>query len=327
MKRPRIAILDDCQRVALSSADWSGTARRAEIEVFTEPLGSEDEAAAALASFEAIVLMRERTPFPASLISRLPSLRFIALAGTRTNTLDVAACSERRITVSHTTAASSTATAELAFGLIVACARGFRKSFANMASAQWQDGVPLGLPLTGKRLGIVGLGVLGREVARMGLAFRMDVVAWSPNLSDEVACSHGVQRVEKDVLFSTSDVVTLHLALSERTRHVVSRVALDAMKSGSILINTARAGLVDSDALLETLQAGRITAGLDVFDTEPLEPDHPLRSLPNVVLTPHLGYVVKDVFDHYYGDIVASINAWLDGKPIRILNPDGQRAG
>ena len=320
-----IAVLDDYQRVALSCADWSGLATRARIQPFHEPWTSEDEAAQALEPFDVIVLMRERTPFPATLIERLPRLRLIALTGTRTNTLDIAACTRRGILISHTTTNPSTATAELAIGLMVACARSLRQGFASMAQGQWQSGVPMGLPLAGKRLGVLGLGLLGKEVARIGLAFRMDVVAWSQNMTGEAAAAQGVRRVEKEELFATSDVVSLHVALSARTRLIVGPTEIAAMKRGAILINTARAGLVDSQALLAALQAGRISAGLDVYDTEPLPAGHVLRSLPNVVLTPHLGYVVDDVFSYYYRDIVEDIEAWIGGNAIRILNPDAQR--
>jgi phosphoglycerate dehydrogenase-like enzyme len=325
MTQTSIAILDDYQRVALSCADWSGLSARARVEVFHEPMTTEDELARALEPYEVIVLMRERTPFPASLIERLPRLRFIALTGTRTNTLDIAACTGRGILISHTTTNPSTATAELAIGLMLACARNLRQGFDNMARGKWQSGVAMGRPLAGQRLGVLGLGLLGREVARVGLALRMDVVAWSQNMTPEAAAAQGVRRVEKHELFATSDVVSLHLALSARTRQVVGKEDLAAMKQGAIFINTARAGLVDSAALLAALQAGRISAGLDVFETEPLPADHVLRSLPNVALTPHLGYVVADVFSYYYRDIVEDIEAWLAGKPIRLLNPDAAR--
>jgi len=321
MENPAIAILDDYQKVALSSADWSALSRRARIKVFHEPWAGEDALAQALEPFEIIVLMRERTPFPASLIARLPRLKLIALTGTRTNTLDVDACTARGIVISHTSGNPSTATAELSFALILACARSLPQAFASMAGGRWEDGVPMGLPLAAKRLGILGLGHLGTEVARMGLAFRMEVVAWSENLTPERAASHGVRRVDKAELFATSDVVSLHLALSARTRGIVGRSELMAMKQGAILVNAARAGLVDGPALMSVLQSGRITAGLDVFDTEPLPPRHPLRGMANVVLTPHLGYVVNDVFAYYYRDVIEDIDAYLAGKPIRVLNP------
>lgn len=319
---PAIAILDDYQKVALASADWGPLAAKATIRVFHDPWTDEDAIAAALQPFQIVVLMRERTPFPASLIKRLPNLRMIALTGTRTNTLDVAACTARGILISHTAGNPSTAAAELAFALILACARALSHAFGNMAAGRWEDGIPMGVPLAGKRLGVLGLGHLGKEVARMGLAFRMEVVAWSQNLTAEAAAAQGCRLVGKDELFASADVVSLHLALSERTRGVVGRDELAAMKRGAIFVNTARAGLVDQPALMEALRARRIVAGLDVYDTEPLPSDHPLRSLPNAILTPHLGYVVNDVFEHYYRDIIEDIDAYLLGKPIRVLNPD-----
>lgn len=320
--RPAVAILDDYQKVALASADWSALAAKTTIRVFHDPWQDEDAIAAALAPFQIVVLMRERTPFPASLIARLPNLRLIALTGTRTNTLDVAACTQRGILISHTAGNPSTAAAELAFGLILACARALPQAYRNMASGRWEDGIPMGMPLAGKRLGVLGLGHLGKEVARMGVAFRMEVIAWSQNLTAEAAAAHGCRLVGKQELFATADVVSLHLALSDRTREVVGRDEIAAMKPGAILVNTARAGLVNQSALMDALQARRIVAGLDVYEQEPLPADHPLRTLPNAVLTPHLGYVVNDVFEHYYRDIIDDIEAYLAGEPIRVLNPD-----
>lgn len=323
MTRPAIAILDDYQDVALSCADWSGLAKRAKIKAFQDPwTGGEDQIVRALEPFDIVVLMRERTPFPASLIARLPNLRLIALTGFRTTTLDVAPCTERGILITHTTQNPSTAAAELAFALILACARGLPRAFANMAAGGWEE-MPMGVPLIGKRLGILGLGHLGSQVAQFGQAFKMDVVAWADDLTPESAAAHHVRMVDKAELFATSDVVTLHLVLSyPRSAGIVGRKELMAMKPGAIFINAARAGLVDQEALMDVLKAGRITAGLDVYDVEPLPADHPLRKMPNVVLTPHLGYVVEDVFEYYYRDIVEDIEAYLDGRPMRILNPD-----
>jgi phosphoglycerate dehydrogenase-like enzyme len=326
MTTPAIAILDDYQNVALGAADWRGLEARARIAVFHEPWPSEDALVAALAPFDILVLMRERTPFPASVIARLPNLRLIALTGARTNTLDVAACTARGIPVTHTTINPSTGAAELAFALILACARGLPRAFTNMASGRWEEDVRMGMPLVGKRLGILGLGQLGGEVARFGLAFKMDVVAWSDDMTPAAAAAHNVRMVDKAELFATSDIITLHLVLSKpRSWHTVGRAELMSMKRGAILINAARAGLVDTDALMDVLTEGRIMAGLDVYDIEPLPPDHPLRKMPNVVLTPHLGYVVDDVFTYYYRDIVEDIEAWLDGRPIRILDPEALR--
>ena len=322
MARPRVAIIDDYHGVALKSADWSGVQKLAEIQVFNDPIGNDDDLAKALAPFDVIALMRERTPFPASLIERLPNLRLIALTGNRTTTLDIDACTRRGVVISYTTTTSSAATAELAFGLILACARALTQADANMRNGEWQRGLPMGIPLYGKRLGIVGLGKLGSRVAKFAQAFGMEVVAWSQNLTDEAAEAQGVRRLEKFNLFGSSDVISVHLALSARSRGIIGKAELAQMKPGAILVNTARGPLIDEDALLEVLSTGRITAGLDVFNIEPLPADHALRSLPNVVLTPHLGYVVGDAFEHFYRESVKNVEAFLRSGPINVLNPE-----
>jgi phosphoglycerate dehydrogenase-like enzyme len=316
----RVAVLDDTQKVALAAADWSALQARAEVVVFDGSFANEDDAATRLAPFEILVPMRERTPFPASLIARLPKLRLIAMTGARAPTFDIAACTARGILVCNTGINTTAATAELAFGLILAAARALPRADAALRSGGWHDGVPLGTVLEGKRLGIVGLGKLGSRVARYGQAFGMEVVAWSQNLTDEAATTGGVRRVEKTELFATSDVVSLHLVLSDRTRGIVGRAELDAMKDGAILVNTARGAIVEEAALLESLRSGRIRAALDVFDREPLPCDHPLRALSNVVLTPHLGS--QHVFEEFYRDSIENIHAFLDGHPIRMVNPE-----
>lgn len=322
-QQPQIAIIDDSQSVALAAADWDSLRPQASITVFRQAFASEDAAADVLAPFQIIVPMRERTPFTASLIGRLPNLKMIALTGARAVTLDTAACTAAGILICTTAGDRVTAaTAELAFGLMLACARAVPLADASMRSGGWHEGVPLGTVLSGGRLGIVGLGRLGARVATYGAAFGMEVVAWSQNLTDEAAVAGGARRVGKAELFATSDVVSLHLVLSERTRHVVGAAEIDAMKPGAILVNTSRGPLVDLPPLLAALREGRIRAGLDVFDAEPLAADHPLRKLPNVVLTPHLGYSTKPVFAQFYGDCVANIAAFLDGAPIRMMNPE-----
>lgn len=318
----RIAITDDYQQVARTAADWRAVEALAAVTVFTRPWRDEDEIVHALAPFEVVVLMRERTAFPERLIARLPKLALVAMTGHRTTTLDIAECTRRGIVVSHTTANPSSAPAELAFALILACARALPRAFANMAGGAWEEGVPLGIPLEGRRLGIVGLGKLGARVARYGAAFGMEVVAWSQNLTAEAALAHGAHRVDKVELFATADAVTVHLALSDRTRGVVGRAEIAALKDGAIFVNTSRGALVDEPALVEAVRAGRIVAGLDVFDAEPLPSDHPLRSLPNAVLTPHLGYVVADTMARFYGEAAENVLAFLRGAPIRIANPE-----
>ena len=321
MARPKIAIIDDYQDVALASADWSAVAARADITTFTRPWRGDDEIAATLAPFDVVVLMRERTAFPARLLARLPNLKLVAMTGNRTSTLDLAACKALGVTVSHTEGNPSSAPAELAFALILACARDLPRAHANVVAGAWEDGIPMGVPLEGKRLGIVGLGKLGSKVARYGQAFGMDVVAWSTNLTDERAGAQGVRRVDKRVLFETSDAVSVHLPLSERSLGIVGAAEINAMKPGAIFVNTSRGPLVDEAALIAALRGGRIVAGLDVFDAEPLPAGHPFTTLRNVVLTPHLGYVVADSMQRFYRQSVENIVAWLDGRPIRVADP------
>lgn len=323
MPRPAIAILDDSQSVALAAADWSPLRERATLTVFKEPFANEDEAATALEPFQIIVPMRERTAFTASLIARLPNLKMIALTGVRAATLDSAACTAAGIMICNTAGDRvSPATAELAFGLVLACSRAIPLADSTMRTGGWHAGVPLGTVLAGGRLGIVGLGRLGARVAAYGAAFGMEVVAWSQNLTDEAAIAGGAKRVSKDELFATSDAISLHLVLSERTRQVVGSAEIDAMKSGAILVNTSRGPLIDTGPLMTALREGRVRAGLDVFDHEPLPADHSLRRLPNVILTPHLGYSTEPVFAQFYGESVANIAAFLDGKPVNVMNPD-----
>jgi phosphoglycerate dehydrogenase-like enzyme len=318
----RIAVLDDTQDVAERSADWSLLKGRAEVEIFRSPFRDEDEAAQTLAPFQIIVPMRERTPFPASLIGRLPNLRMIALTGVRAPSLDVPACTARGVLVCNTAMNSAAATAELALALMLACARSIPRADAAMRSGGWHEGVPLGHALAGKQLGIVGLGKLGSRVAGYGKALGMEVVAWSQNLTEEAATAKGVRHVAKEELFATSDVVSLHLVLSDRTRSLVGAAELAAMKDGAILVNTSRGPIVDGTALLAELRRGRIVAGLDVYDQEPLAADSPLRKLQNAVLTPHLGYAVKPVFEQIYSESVENIAACLNGRPIRVVNPE-----
>lgn len=322
---PRVAVLDDTQDVARASADWAVLDGRAEVTILDTSFANEDDAARRLEPYAILVPMRERTPFPASLLARLPRLKLIALTGQRAPTLDVSACTERGILVCNTGMNSTAATAELAFGLILACARAIPKADAAMRSGGWHGGVPIGSVLDGKRLGIVGLGKLGARVGGYGRAFGMELVAWSQNLTDATAAQHGARRIEKDELFATSDVVSLHLVLSDRTRAIIGRSELSSMKDQAILVNTARGPLVEEAALLDTLRAGSIRAGLDVFDREPLPAGHALRELSNVVLTPHLGYAASHVFEQVYRESVENIVAFLDGAPIRMLNPEAVR--
>jgi phosphoglycerate dehydrogenase-like enzyme len=323
MTLPRIAILDDSQNVAEAAADWSRLKGRAQMMVLREPFASEDATAEALAAYDIIVPMRERTPFPASLVNRLANLRMIALTGPRSPSLDIAACTARGVVVCNTGGVhSSAATAELAFALILAGARGLGDGHANMRNGLWHEGLPLGFAIGGKTLGVIGLGKLGSKVAAYARAFGMNVVAWSQNLTAEAASAAGCRLVGKDDLLAASDVVTIHLVLSERSRGLVGAREIERMKPGALLVNTSRGPIVDEPALLAALHAGRIRAALDVYDREPLPADHPLRKAPNVTLAPHLGYGSDAVFRQFYGESLENIEAFLAGRPMRVMNPE-----
>jgi phosphoglycerate dehydrogenase-like enzyme len=323
MTLPRIAILDDSQTVAEASADWSRLKGRADVTVMREPFASQDAAVAALLAYDIIVPMRERTPFPASLINRLPNLRMVALTGPRSPSLDVAACTARGVVVCNTGGEhSSLATAELTFGLILAGARGLGEGHANMRNGRWHENLPLGFALGGKTLGVIGLGKLGLRVAKYAQAFGMNVIAWSQNLTAEAAAAAGCQRVEKDALLAAADVISIHLVLSDRSRGLIGARELGLMKPGAMLVNTSRGPIVDETALVAALQAGTIRAALDVYDQEPLPAGHPFRSAPNLTMAPHLGYGSDAVFRQFYGESLENIEAFLAGKPIRVMNPE-----
>jgi len=321
----RLAILDDYQRLALKSADWDRLRRKGcEISVFHEAFASADDAAAKLAPFEILVLMRERTPFARALIERLPMLKFISLTGLRAASLDMRACSERKVPISNTGPGRSTAvTAELAFCLILSAARDFAKAERGMRAGRWHEGLRGGTLLEGKRLGVLGLGKLGSRVGGYAKAFGMEVVAWSQNLTPERAQEAGAAMVSKDELLRTSDFITIHLVLSERTRGLVGAAELALMKPGATLVNTSRGPIVDEKAMIEALRSGRLAhAALDVYEREPLPRDHPLLGMDNVTLCPHLGYVSDEVMQSFYGDCVENVGAWLEGKPVRVANPE-----
>jgi len=318
----KVAVLDDWQGVARPSADWAPLEARAEVVFFPEAFATEDAAAAALASFDIILSMRERTPLPASLIGRLPKLRMLGITGKQNASLDLAACGAHGIVVSNTTTAGggSAATAELALGLLIAAARGIPAGDAAIRRGGFQDGVPVGIGLAGKTLGVIGLGRLGSHMVRFGHALGMTVLGWSQNLTPEAAAAAGAAYATKEELLARSDAVSLHLVLSPRSRGIVGRRDLAAMKPGAILINTSRGPLIDEAALVEAVASGRIVAALDVFDREPLPPDHPLRQAPNTVLTPHLGYGVAETWAEFYPQSVENALAFLDGKPIRVIS-------
>jgi len=318
--KTRVAVLDDWQSVAKSSADWSRLSERAEVVFFEEPFKDADAIAKALAGFEIIIAMRERTRFPKELIERLPKLRMIALTGGRTWTMDFDALNARGIVVSHTGGTHSTAaTAELALGLLLSAARHIPRADASVRKGGFQGGVPVGQVLEGKTLGVIGLGKIGSKMARYGQALGMRVLAWSQNMTDEKAAAAGARRVDKATLLSEPDAISLHLVLSDRTRGIIGAQDLARMKPGAILVNTSRGPLVDEAALVERLRTGKLIAALDVYPQEPLPADHPLRSLPNTVLTPHLGYCTREVYSQFYGDSIENVLAFLDGKPMRVL--------
>lgn len=314
----RIAVLDDYQRVALRYADWSVLGEACSVEVFDHHLGNENEAAEALRDFDVLCMMRERMPLPGALIERLPKLKLVVVTGARTQSIDLDAAVRRGVTVCHTRGGESkNATPELAWALILACARSLPGEHQRIRQGEWQHSV--GTALGGKTLGLVGLGHIGSRMARIAQAFEMDVLAWSPNLTLERASACGARRVEKEELFTASDVVSIHLVLGESTRGLVGADDLARMKPEAILVNTARGPIVNEAALIDALKAGGIRAGLDVFDVEPLPADHPFRSLPNLVTTPHLGYVTEGTYRFFFEDTVENIRAWSEGRPLRIL--------
>jgi phosphoglycerate dehydrogenase-like enzyme len=318
----KIAVLDDWQHVARGSADWAPLQARAEIVFFHAPPGDEDEVAARLAEFDIIMAMRERTPFPASLVRRLPRLKMFSLPGHRARLIDMAEMTRRGITVCTTGGGDSGAsTAELALALMLAAARGVAQGDATIRTGQFQMGTAAGIELAGRTLGVIGLGRIGRLMARYGTALGMRVLAWSPNLTADAASAGGATLAAKDDLLAQADVVSLHLVLSDRSAGIIGADALARMKQGAILVNTSRAGLVDLPALYAALRERRLIAALDVFEIEPLPPDHPILALPNTVLTPHIGYGTIETFREFYGLCVANVLAYLDGAPTNVFKP------
>ncbi|GLQ51805.1 D-2-hydroxyacid dehydrogenase family protein [Dyella flava] len=309
----RIAILDDYQNVALKLADWSVLKDRAEITVFNDHLAETADIVARLKPFDVLCVMRERTPLTRAIIEQLPHLKLIASTGAGNASIDTDAATERGIKVVHT-GYSSTPTIEFAWAMILAMARHIPIENQSVREGGWQ--LMLGTQLAGKTLGLLGLGHIGSAVGVIGRAFRMNVIAWSENLTDERAESKGVKRVDKDTLFSTSDFLSIHLRLSERTRGLVGAAELARMKPTGRIINTSRGPIIDTAALLAALEGRQIAgAAIDVYDTEPLEPTNPLRTLGNVLATPHIGYVTLEMYQTFYGDTVRNIVEWLDQMP------------
>jgi phosphoglycerate dehydrogenase-like enzyme len=307
--------------VALEIADWSPVTRDCEVTVFADHLADEDEAAARLNDFEIVVIMRERTPFPRAMFEKLPNLKLLVTSGMRNLSIDLAAAKECGVLVCGTPSGGSS-TAELAWGLILGLLRHIPEEDRATRLGAWQR--TLGIGLEGKTLGIMGLGRIGSQMAAVGNAFRMNVIAWSSNLTEARCAECGATLVTMDELLSQSDVVTIQLILGDRTRGLLGARELALMKPTAYLVNTSRGPIVDEKALIETLENKRIAgAAIDVFDVEPLPLDHPFRRLGNTVITPHLGYVAAENYVEYYGGAVADIRAWLDGSPINELKPPG----
>lgn len=315
----RCAVIDDFQSVATTVVDWSPVTADVEVVSFTEHLATEDEAAAALADFDIVVTLRERVPFPAGLFARLPRLRLLVASGMRNSVIDFDAAKRHGVTVCGT-ASSSTPPVELTWALLLGLARGIvPEAEALRTDGPWQS--TLGADLHGRTLGLLGLGKIGGRVAQVGRAFGMEVLAWSQNLTEERTEEVGATlAASKEDLLASSDFVSVHLALGERTRGLIGAAELALMRPTAYLVNTSRAAIVDTDALLAALRAGAMAgAATDVFDIEPLPAGHPVRTAPRLLATPHLGYVSRANYETYYGQAVENIRAFLDGQPVRRL--------
>ena len=318
MPRTRCAILDDYQNVALKVTDWSKVAADLDIKVFNEHLGEPDKVVKALQGFGIVCAMRERTPFPRAVIEKLPDLKLLITTGLRNASIDVAAAKERGVVVCGTPSVGNP-TSGIAVGLMLELTRRIGYENARMkAGMPWQT--TIGLDLDGLTLGVLGLGKLGTRTANIAKAFGMKVIAWSQNLTPEKCKEVGVDYVSKEDLFRQADFITIHVVLSQRSRGLVGAMELALMKPSAYIINTSRGPIIDEAALLAALRDKKIAgAGLDVFDVEPLPTDHPLRKMDNVVATPHLGYVATQNYRSYFGGVVDDIRAFLDGKPVRVM--------
>ena len=314
----RLAILDDYQGVAMAMGPWSDLPGM-EVTVFRDTITDRDALAQRLAPFDAILAMRERTPFPRALIERLTNLRLLITTAARNRSIDAAACAERGV-VFCGTGSFGDPTTDITWGLILNLMRDLPAQQAALRAGQWQTSVGWGTE--GRTLGVIGLGKLGARAAKVGLAMGLKVVAWSQNLTEERAAEVGVTRVDKATLLATADVVTLHLILSDRSRGIIGAGDFAQMKRTAFIVNTSRGPLIDQDALIAALKAGTIAgAGIDVFDIEPLPQDHPILSAPNTVLTPHLGYVTQQNYTAYYKGAVEAIAAFNAGAPVRVITP------
>jgi phosphoglycerate dehydrogenase-like enzyme len=321
----KIALLDDYARIALKSADWSALDGKAELTVFDRHL-SEDEAATLLKPFDVLCTIRERMSLPRSLFARLPNLKLVTIIGMSLPNLDMGAATEHGVIIAHSNFANpifaniANATPELTWGLMIATVRHLGVEARRMREGGWQSTV--GMILAGRTLGLLGLGRIGKRMAAYGRAFGMNVIAWSQNLTDETAASVGARRVEKDDLFKLSDILSIHVVLSDRTRGIVTARELALMKPESYLINTSRGPIVVEADLIAALKSGKIAgAGIDVFDIEPPPSDHPFRTMDNVFVSPHLGYVTHETLRAFYTDTLDAVVAFVNGAPIRIANP------
>lgn len=313
----QIAILDDYQDAALQMTDWSAVTARATLVVFRDHVADPDELVARLRPFDVIVVMRERTPLPEAVLSRLPQLKLVVTSGSANAVIDLRAAAGHGITVCGT-GGSGLSAPELSWGLLMALLRDIPGHDASIRAGGWQRGT--GRELAGATLGLLGLGKIGQRMARYARAFDMRVIAWSEHLTAETARAHGAELVSKEQLFARADVVSVHLKLSARTAGLVGAAELKLLGPGGYLVNTSRSGIVDGAALLAALRDQAIAgAAIDVYDTEPLSPDDPLRTLPRTVLTPHIGYVTTQAYQRFFADIAADIAAWLDGAPLRSL--------
>src|ERR1035437_1454177 len=320
----KIAVLDDWQGIAESSTDWSSLMAVADVVFFKQAFKDEDAAVRNLTDFEIVLTMRERTPLPGSLITRLPKLRMLGITGSRIASLDVPACTTQGVVVCNTVGGgkSEAATAELALGLLLSAARAIPAANANMRAGRFQEGLPVGIGLAGKTIGIIGLGRLGSNMACYCQALRMNVLAWSENLTVEKAQAAGATLVSKDELLSRSDAISIHLVLSPRSRGLIGAADIAKMKDGAILINTSRGPIVDEAALIDAVESRRIIAALDIYDREPLPADSPLRSASSTILTPHLGYGVQETWKEFYEQSKENALAFLKGRPLRVVNPE-----
>jgi phosphoglycerate dehydrogenase-like enzyme len=313
----RVAVLDDYQRVALSSADWSKVQRRADVVVFSDHVFDVDQLAARLAGFEIVVAMRERTPFPRELLDRLPGLKLLVTTHMANAAIDTAAARGSGVFVCGTGSVEAAAP-ELSWAILMAVVRHIPAEDAAVRAGAWQGTV--GMVLEGRTLGLLGLGRMGQCMARYAQAFSMNLVAWSQNMTTTVAAAHRARLVTKEALFQESDIVSVHVVSSPRTRGIVGARELELLGPSGYLVNTSRGPVVDESALIAALRDRTIAgAALDVFDVEPLPPGHPLRTMPNTVLTPHIGYGTREMYAVFYQDVVEDILAWMEGCPIREL--------